>query len=140
MKSNVFLALLHYPVYNKDKEIITSAVTNLDIHDIARSARTYDLEKYYLVTPLKEQIVLIKKIIKHWTEGYGASYNEDRKKALEIVDVKEDLDKDPIAGGLEAIASGFSLRFPEDAENLSHQLDVYDALYAWCRMDVAQNR
>ena len=61
-------------------------------------------------------------------------------KIVHAADVKEDLDKDPIAGGLEAIASGFSLRFPEDAENLSHQLDVYDALYAWCRMDVAQNR
>jgi hypothetical protein len=52
--------------------------------------------------------------------------------------VDEDIDKDPIARGLEAIASGFSLRFPEDEENLAHQFDVYDALYAWCRMDAAK--
>ena len=51
-----------------------------------------------------------------------------------------DIDKDPIARGLEAIASGFSLRFPEDEENLAHQFDVYDALYAWCRLDVARNK
>jgi hypothetical protein len=53
-------------------------------------------------------------------------------------DVAEDIDSDPIARGLEAIASGFSLRFPEDTENLAHQFDVYDALYAWCRLDVAK--
>ena len=55
-------------------------------------------------------------------------------------DVSEDIDKDPIARGLEAIASGYSLRFPEDLDNLGHQLEVYDGLYAWCRMDVAKNK
>jgi hypothetical protein len=51
-------------------------------------------------------------------------------------DVSEDIDKDPLARGLEAIASGFSLRYPEDEENLSYQFEVYDALYAWCRLQV----
>jgi hypothetical protein len=55
-------------------------------------------------------------------------------------DVSEDIDADPIAHGLEAIASGFSLRFPDDEENLVHQFDVYDALYAWCCLDVARNK
>jgi hypothetical protein len=59
-------------------------------------------------------------------------------KIVHGADVAEDIDSDPIARGLEAIASGFSLRFPEDMENLEHQFDVYDALYAWCRMDVAK--
>ena len=53
-------------------------------------------------------------------------------------DVDADIDKEPIARGLEAIASGFSLRFPEDVENLAHQFEVYDALYAWCRLQVAR--
>ncbi len=53
-------------------------------------------------------------------------------------DVAEDIDKEPIARGLEAIASGFSLRYPEDMENLEHQFEVYDALYAWCRLQVAK--
>ncbi len=61
-------------------------------------------------------------------------------KIVHAADVSEDIDKDPIARGLEAMASGFSLRFPEDNENLVHQFDVYDALYAWCRMDVAKNK
>jgi len=57
---------------------------------------------------------------------------------VHAADVAEDIDKDPIARGLEAIASGYSLRFPEDLENIEHQFEVYDALYAWCRLDVAK--
>jgi hypothetical protein len=61
-------------------------------------------------------------------------------KIVHAADIAEDIDKDPIARGLEAIASGFSLRYPEDNENLAHQFDLYDALYAWCRLDVARNK
>jgi hypothetical protein len=61
-------------------------------------------------------------------------------KIVHSADVEEDIDNDLIARGLEAIASGFSLRFPEDMENLEHQFDVYDALYAWCRMDVSKKK
>lgn len=61
-------------------------------------------------------------------------------KIVHAADVSEDMDTDPLARGLEAIASGFSLRFPEDEENLAHQFEVYDALYAWCRLDVARNK
>jgi hypothetical protein len=60
-------------------------------------------------------------------------------KIVHAADVAADIDKEPIARGLEAIASGFSLRFPDDEENLAHQFDMYDALYAWCRLDVARN-
>jgi hypothetical protein len=60
-------------------------------------------------------------------------------KIVHAADVGEDIDTDPIARGLEAIASGYSLRFPDDQENLTHQFDVYDALYAWCKLDVAKN-
>lgn len=58
---------------------------------------------------------------------------------VHAADVAEDIDTDPLARGLEALATGFSLRFPEDVENLSHQFDLYDALYAWCRLQVAKN-
>jgi len=49
-----------------------------------------------------------------------------------------DIDSDPLARGFEAIAVGYSLRFPNDKENLAHQFEMYDALYAWCRLDVAK--
>jgi hypothetical protein len=59
-------------------------------------------------------------------------------KIVHGADVAEDIDSDPIARGLEAIASGFSLRYPSDEENLAEQFEVYDALYAWCRLQVAK--
>jgi len=59
-------------------------------------------------------------------------------KIVHCADVSEDIDKDPIARGLEAIASGYSLRFPDDEENMAAQFEVYDALYAWCRFNVAR--
>ncbi|MBW7882536.1 MAG: chromate resistance protein [Caldilineaceae bacterium] len=58
-------------------------------------------------------------------------------KIVHAADIAEDIDADPLARGLEAIAVGYSLRFPNDLENLSRQFDVYDALYAWCRLQVA---
>lgn len=57
---------------------------------------------------------------------------------VHAADVAEDIDTDPIARGLEAIAVGYSLRFPLDEDNLEGQFEVYDALYAWCRLDVAK--
>ena len=48
------------------------------------------------------------------------------------------LDAEPLAAGLEAIATGFSVRFPDDAENLKQQFEVYDAFYAWCRLQTAK--
>ena len=61
-------------------------------------------------------------------------------KIVHAADVAADIDTDPIASGLDAIARGYSLRFPEDLENLQHQFEVYDALYAWCRLDVAKSK
>lgn len=59
----VFLGLVHYPIYNKRMEIISTSVTNLDIHDIARTVTTYGLEKYYLIHPLPTQQAIIKEIL-----------------------------------------------------------------------------
>ena len=59
-------------------------------------------------------------------------------KIVHAADVSADIDADPIARGLEAIAAGFSLRYPDDEENLARQFEIYDALYAWCRMDVVK--
>ncbi|MFA5905430.1 MAG: chromate resistance protein ChrB domain-containing protein [Desulfobacula sp.] len=47
-------------------------------------------------------------------------------------------DADPLAAGFEAIAVGYGLRFPDDHENIKRQFEVYDALYAWCRLDTAR--
>ncbi|MBI4295959.1 MAG: chromate resistance protein [Chloroflexi bacterium] len=59
-------------------------------------------------------------------------------KVVHAADVAVDIDKDPIARGLEALAVGYGMRYPDDEENLSQQFEVYDALYAWCRLQVAK--
>lgn len=85
------IALIHYPVYNKNQEIIGSAVTNLDLHDLARAGRTYGVGTVYIVTPFSDQQELVAEIVGHWQEGYGASYNRDRKEALTVLEVCTDL-------------------------------------------------
>ncbi|MFZ3170459.1 MAG: RNA methyltransferase [Carboxydocellales bacterium] len=82
-KPQVFIALLHYPVYNKHMEVITTSITNLDVHDIARSARTYNVEGYYLVHPVQAQQELINHMLEYWQSGFGSQYNPDRKEAFE---------------------------------------------------------
>lgn len=89
----VAIALLHYPVYNRNHDVVTTAVTNLDLHDIARAARTYGVGRYYVVTPVPEQRELAQKVLRHWLEGWGATYNPRRKEALEIVSVTETLER-----------------------------------------------
>ncbi len=81
-KNDIHLALIHYPVFNKIGEIVTSSVTTLDVHDISRAARTYAVNSFYVVTPLKTQRQLVERLIEHWMTGYGAEYNPTRKEAL----------------------------------------------------------
>ncbi len=92
MNKRILVGLLHYPVYNKRKEIITTSITNLDIHDIARCAVTYDVKKYYLIHPLPAQKRLVQEVIAYWQQGYGAIYNPDRQEALKKVCVRESLE------------------------------------------------
>ena len=88
-RANCYIALLHYPVFNKHRNIVTTAVANMDIHDIARVGRTYGMRRFYIVTPIEAQRVLVQTIRGHWQEGYGATYNASRKEAFDRVCVKE---------------------------------------------------
>lgn len=90
-RSRVYAALLHYPMYNKNMDIITTSVTNLDIHDIARAARTYDVEGFYIVHPSANQQKLVRDILAYWQEGYGGQYNSDRQEALRLLRLSADL-------------------------------------------------
>lgn len=89
--ANFNVALVHYPVYDKNRDVVATAVTNLDIHDIARAARSYGVARYYIVTPVEEQRRLVEKIRLHWLEGWGATYNPKRKSALELLQTEGSL-------------------------------------------------
>ncbi len=89
---NLYLVLLHYPVYDKDHRVVTTSITNMDIHDIARSARTYGVKRFFVATPVRVLRALAEKIIDHWQYGYGSTYNETRKEALALVTLTTDLE------------------------------------------------
>ena len=73
----LYLGLIHYPVNDKTGDVVTPSVTNMDIHVISRSCRTFGVEKYFLVTPIKLQHQLVNKILGHWETEKGLAYNPD---------------------------------------------------------------
>ena len=79
-------------MYNKNGEVIASAVSNLDLHDISRAAKTYGVRTLYIVTPLGDQRELVHRIVSHWTDGVGAKYNPDRRDALVLIKVVSSLE------------------------------------------------
>ena len=84
---------MHYPVVNKAGDVITAAVTNLDLHDISRAVRTYGVRKFYVITPLSDQQALVGQIVSHWVQGMGATYNPDRREALELIQVENSIEE-----------------------------------------------
>lgn len=92
MTAEVHIALLHHPVLNKAGDVVSTAVTNLDIHDNARSARTYGCRSYHIVTPLDAQVELVSRILGHWREGFGARRVPNRVDAMNLVRVSRTLD------------------------------------------------
>lgn len=91
-RAPVYVALLHHPVYDKNRQVVTTAVTNMDIHDIARAGRTFGIRNFFVVTPVKPLQKLAAKIIEHWETGYGSRYNTTRKEALALTRIKDNLD------------------------------------------------
>jgi hypothetical protein len=83
----IYMALLHYPVYNKDGEVVASAITNHDLHDLARLCASFGLAGYFVVNPLPLQRKLAERLIQHWLTGPGAEYNWTRKEAFKRVRV-----------------------------------------------------
>ncbi|MGB5984642.1 MAG: RNA methyltransferase [Desulfobacterales bacterium] len=89
----LYISLMHHPVRNKKGETVASAITNLDLHDIARACRTYGAARFFVVSPLADQRKLAAKILQHWREGAGATYNPQRREALSLVEIAADLDE-----------------------------------------------
>jgi hypothetical protein len=119
----LYVALIHYPVVNKNGETIASALTNLDLHDISRAAKTYGLKAFFVATPLEDQKNLVKRIISHWTEGLGAEYNPKRRSALELIRVRDSFSE--ILDQVAAVEGQFPLTIAtsaqKDGANLSYE-------------------
>lgn len=92
MKS-IYSALIHYPVRDRAGEVATSAVTNMDVHDIARSTRTFGLKGYFVVSPIEAQRALVHRILEHWQTGAGARRVPERTTALNLCEPIESIER-----------------------------------------------
>jgi hypothetical protein len=91
--AELYVALLHHPVYDKNGLVVTTAVTNLDVHDISRLSRTFGVRGFYVCTPVPTLRRLVARIMRHWETGPGSTYNTTRKEALSVVRLVADLDE-----------------------------------------------
>jgi hypothetical protein len=91
--SNLYLGLVHHPVYDKRREVVATAINNFDIHDIARCAKTFGAGGFFIITPLESQVQLAERILRHWVEGTGSIYNPTRKESLSLVRVSRSIDE-----------------------------------------------
>ena len=118
-----YVGLVHYPIYYKNIETIATAITNFDIHDISRSSRTYHISGYFVIHPLEAQQELVKDMLGYWQEGFGSTYNPDRKNALSILSLVESVEaakaKIYAETGLEPILMGTDAA--EGERRLSYQ-------------------
>jgi hypothetical protein len=131
MTRRLAVALVHYPVLDKENAVVTSALTNIDVHDLARSARTFGCSDFFVVHPIDMQRELVNRIVAHWTVGSSAKRIPDRKEALSIVRPVSSLDDAIVAfGGGERVETwvtaaralpGKSLSFGEGRARLEQE-------------------
>ncbi|MGI6455770.1 MAG: RNA methyltransferase [bacterium] len=101
MTAPLYVALLHHPVYKKDGDVITTSITPMDLHDIARSCLTFGVQRYFVVNPLPTMQYLGHRISDFWRSDYGCNYNKTRTDAFSILSMKEQIEEcidDIIAG------------------------------------------
>ncbi len=87
----VYCALVHYPTIDRRGLAVATSVTTLDVHDIARSSRTFGIKRYYVVTPIEPQHWIVNRIIEHWESDWGHAYNPNRGDALGTVELVGDV-------------------------------------------------
>lgn len=90
--NDLFVALIHHPVVDRNAKIVTSAITSLDIHDIARASRTYAARAVFIVHPIPEQRKFAESVIDHWKFDFGRQHDSRRREALERVQIVATLD------------------------------------------------
>jgi len=109
-------------VINRHHEVIASAITNLDLHDLARLACTYDLPGCFVVTPLQDQQVLARELLAHWCTGVGLELHPHRRQALERLRIVDDIKAAQTAIRIEAGRSPqlWATSARPDAATISH--------------------
>jgi hypothetical protein len=118
----VAAALLHHPVHDRQRAIVTTAITNLDLHDIARSAHTFGISDLFVAHPVAAQRELAERVRAHWIDGTGARRIPDRKPAMQLLRVVESL-ADAVAalGGGDRVESWVTSASPGSGDQLDFE-------------------
>ncbi len=126
----LYTVLLHYPVYNKDGEVITTSIVVHNIHDMARAGKTFGVKNFYIVQPFEQERKIAERIKRFW-ETKGKKYNRNRSEAIAIVKLSEsfegtirDITKEE---GKRPIAIGTSAKEKEGKKIISFE-EVQDML------------
>ncbi len=88
--ANLYLALLHFPMRSREGSIVATALTSMNVPDIARTACTYGVSRYYVVTPLASQRRIAERLREFWMEEEELS---NRREAVSLVAVREELEE-----------------------------------------------
>lgn len=119
----VFVVLLHSPMVDRTGKEVTTAVTNLDIHDIARSCKTFGVARYFIVNPQEEQERMVKAILDHWKQEVSRTHHPSRAQALDLVRFARTFEEAFNEASLEAGSATGKARLPfvvmPDARDLS---------------------
>ncbi|MBY0353578.1 hypothetical protein K2W90_04410 [Candidatus Babeliales bacterium] len=82
---NHYVAIMHTQIMLKGGMVGQSSVASLDIHDVARTARTYDVENFFIVCPLRDQQQIIGTFLEFWYSDKGQEYNKGRSDAVQRI-------------------------------------------------------
>ncbi len=123
-ENDLYLALVHYPVMNRKGMEIGSALTTIDLHDIARAAVTFGVKGVYVVTPFEDQQKLAREVIGHWTEGAGGAVNPDRKEALGLIRITATFEK--VCGSIRKKTGKDVLQVATSANRHGHSVPAAD--------------
>ncbi|MDB4962040.1 MAG: tRNA (guanine-N1)-methyltransferase [Myxococcales bacterium] len=81
LHARTHLALVHHPCVDRTGKIVTTSLTNFDVHDLARSTATYGLAAYHIVTPITSQREKAEHIAGLWLEDERARIEAARAEA-----------------------------------------------------------
>ena len=126
--SGLYVALIHHPVIDRNQTLITSSVTNFDLHDIARSCRTFGVRGYFVVHPSPDEQALNRRIVSHWHSGFGLRAHPTRTRALSLVHLVHDFEA--VVGQIEAETGHKPLKVGTHARQMGSGLFSIDELKA----------
>lgn len=91
LAGKLHIALAHHPVKDRAGEVITTSVTNLDLHDMVRMARSYDLAKVWVISPIKAQRDKVLHMAKKWNQELSTHDRARGWQNLEVVSSIEEM-------------------------------------------------